>query len=213
MEKMNKQNHIDKRIILASASPRRVELLSKLVPSFDILPTNADENQNGISSAKDLVMFLALKKCQYCITHNAIDYNSLIISADTVVYCDKVLGKPKSKEDARSMIDSLSGRTHSVYTGVAIYNTSTKQFDVFYDRSDVTVKRISKSEIEEYIQTDEPYDKAGSYAIQGAFGQYIESISGSYENIVGLPIQKLADKLNLCQNIYPLAALIPRIAN
>ena len=195
MEKMNKQNHIDKKIILASASPRRVNLLSKLVPSFDILPTNADENQNGISSAKDLVMFLALKKCQYCITHNILDDNSLIISADTLVYCDKVLGKPKSKEDARSMIESLSGRTHSVYTGVAIYNTSTKQFDVFYDRSDVTVKRISKSEIEEYIQTDEPYDKAGSYAIQGAFGQYIESISGSYENIVGLPIQKLADKL------------------
>ena len=196
MEKMNKQNHIDKKIILASASPRRVNLLSKLVPSFDILPTNADENQNGISSAKDLVMFLALKKCQYCITHNILDDNSLIISADTLVYCDKVLGKPKSKEDARSMIESLSGRTHSVYTGVAIYNTSTKQFDVFYDRSDVTVKRISKSEIEEYIQTDEPYDKAGSYAIQGAFGQYIESISGSYENIVGLPIQKLAKHLS-----------------
>ena len=196
MEKMNKQNHIDKKIILASASPRRVDLLSKLVPSFDILPTNADENQNGISSAKDLVMFLALKKCQYCITHNAIDYNSLIISADTVVYCNGILGKPKSKADARNMIESISGRTHSVYTGVAIYDASSKRFDVFYDRSDVTVKRLSKEEIEEYIQSDEPYDKAGSYAIQGTFGQYVESISGSYENIVGLPIQKLAKHLS-----------------
>lgn len=196
MEKMNKQNHIDKKIILASASPRRVELLSKLVPSFDILPTNADENQNGISSAKDLVMFLALKKCQYCITHNAIDYNSLIISADTVVYCNGILGKPKSKADARNMIESISGRTHSVYTGLAIYDASSKLFDVFYDRSDVTVKRLSKEEIEEYIQSDEPYDKAGSYAIQGTFGQYVESISGSYENIVGLPIQKLAKHLS-----------------
>lgn len=196
MEKMNKQNHIDKRIILASASTRRVELLSKLVPSFDILPTNADENQNGISSAKDLVMFLALKKCQYCITHNAIDYNSLIISADTVVYCNGILGKPKSKADARNMIESISGRTHSVYTGLAIYDASSKRFDVFYDRSDVTVKRLSKEEIEEYIQSDEPYDKAGSYAIQGTFGQYVESISGSYENIVGLPIQKLAKHLS-----------------
>lgn len=195
MEKMNKQNHIDKKIILASASPRRVELLSKLVPSFDILPTNADENQNGISSAKDLVMFLALKKCQYCITHNAIDYNSLIISADTVVYCNGILGKPKSKADARNMIESISGRTHSVYTGVAIYDASSKRFDVFYDRSDVTVKRLSKEEIEEYIESDEPYDKAGSYAIQGTFRQYVESISGSYENIVGLPIQKLAKHL------------------
>ena len=196
MEKMNKQNHIDKKIILASASPRRVELLSKLVPSFDILPTNADENQNGISSAKDLVMFLALKKCQYCITHNAIDYNSLIISADTVVYCNGILGKPKSKADARNMIESISGRTHSVYTGLAIYDASSKRFDVFYDRSDVTVKRLSKEEIEEYIQSDEPYDKAGSYAIQGTFRQYVESISGSYENIVGLPIQKLAKHLS-----------------
>lgn len=196
MEKMNKQNHIDKKIILASASPRRVELLSKLVPSFDILPTNADENQNGISSAKDLVMFLALKKCQYCITHNAIDYNSLIISADTVVYCNGILGKPKSKADARNMIESISVRTHSVYTGVAIYDASSKRFDVFYDRSDVTVKRLSKEEIEEYIESDEPYDKAGSYAIQGTFGQYVESISGSYENIVGLPIQKLAKHLS-----------------
>ena len=196
MEKMNKQNHIDKKIILASASPRRVELLSKLVPSFDILPTNADENQNGISSAKDLVMFLALKKCQYCITHNAIDYNSLIISADTVVYCNGILGKPKSKADARNMIESISGRTHSVYTGLAIYDASSKRFDVFYDRSDVTVKRLSKEEIEEYIESDEPYDKAGSYAIQGTFRQYVESISGSYENIVGLPIQKLAKHLS-----------------
>lgn len=196
MEKMNKQNHIDKKIILASASPRRVELLSKLVPSFDILPTNADENQNDISSAKDLVMFLALKKCQYCITHNAIDYNSLIISADTVVYCNGILGKPKSKADARNMIESISGRTHSVYTGVAIYDASSKRFDVFYDRSDVTVKRLSKEEIEEYIESDEPYDKAGSYAIQGTFGQYVESISGSYENIVGIPIQKLAKHLS-----------------
>lgn len=196
MEKMNKQNHIDKKIILASASPRRVELLSKLVPSFDILPTNADDNQNGISSAKDLVMFLALKKCQYYITHNAIDYNSLIISADTVVYCNGILGKPKSKADARNMIETISGRTHSVYTGVAIYDASSKRFDVFYDRSDVTVKRLSKEEIEEYIQSDEPYDKAGSYAIQGTFGQYVESISGSYENIVGLPIQKLAKHLS-----------------
>lgn len=196
MEKMNKQNHIDKKIILASASPRRVELISKLVPSFDILPTNADENQNGISSAKDLVMFLALKKCQYCITHNAIDYNSLIISADTVVYCNGILGKPKSKADARNMIESISGRTHSVYTGVAIYDASSKRFDVFYDRSDVTVKRLSKEEIEEYIESDEPYDKAGSYAIQGTFGQYVESISGNYENIVGLPIQKLAKHLS-----------------
>lgn len=196
MEKMNKQNHIDKKIILASASPRRVELLSKLVPSFDILPTNADENQNGIFSAKDLVMFLALKKCQYCITHNAIDYNSLIISADTVVYCNGILGKPKSKADARNMIESISGRTHSVYTGVAIYDASSKRFDVFYNRSDVTVKRLSKEEIEEYIESDEPYDKAGSYAIQGTFRQYVESISGSYENIVGLPIQKLAKHLS-----------------
>ena len=196
MEKMNKQNHIDKKIILASASPRRVELLSKLVPNFDILPTNADENQNGISSAKDLVMFLSLKKCQYCITHNAIDDNSLIISADTVVYCDGILGKPESKADARNMIESISGRTHSVYTGVAIYDASSKRFDVFYDRSDVTVKRLSKEEIEEYIESDEPYDKAGSYAIQGTFGQYVESISGSYENIVGLPIQKLAKHLS-----------------
>ena len=201
---MKNQEQANKRIILASASPRRVELLSKLVPSFDILPTNADENTSGISSVKDLVMFLALKKCQYCLEHNDIDKNSLIISADTVVYCDKVLGKPDSKDDARKMIESISGRTHSVYTGVAIYDASSERFDVFYDKSNVTVKRLSEAQIEEYIQSDEPYDKAGSYAIQGAFGKYIESISGSYENIVGLQIQKLVKHLsdfggiNLC---------------
>lgn len=94
------------------------------------------------------------------------------------------------------MIESISGRTHSVYTGVAIYDAISERFDVFYDRSNVNVKRLSKEQIEEYIQSDEPYDKAGSYAIQGAFRQYIESISGSYENIVGLPIQKLVKHLS-----------------
>ena len=102
------------------------------------------------------------------------------------------------------MIESISGRTHSVYTGVAIYDAISERFDVFYDRSNVTVKRLSEAQIEEYIKSDEPYDKAGSYAIQGAFGKYIESISGSYENIVGLPTQKLVKDLsdfggiNLC---------------
>ena len=108
---------------------------------------NADENTSGISSAKDLVMFLALKKCQYCLEHNDIDKNSLIISADTVVYCDKVLGKPESKDDARKMIESISGRTHSVYTGVAIYDAISERFDVFYDRSNVNVKRSLRSKL------------------------------------------------------------------
>ena len=182
-------------IVLASASPRRSELLSKLGLKFDVEPVFADESHHGINSAKDLVMFLALKKCQAALKCREYANSTLIISADTVVSHKTIMGKPSSLDEAREMIISISGQSHSVFTGVCICNTSSKSFDVFYDETKVFVKKLSPVQIENYIKSDEPYDKAGAYAIQGIFGKYIDHIEGSFENVVGLPIQKLSERL------------------
>ncbi len=172
------------RIILASASPRRKEILSKLGVDFEIIVSNADENINE-SNPEILVERLSEIKAKK-ILQKAGSNGTLILAADTVVVLeDKVLGKPSSKEDAYFMLSSLSGKRHSVHTGVSVIFNG--KIETTHDTTDVFFREILDEEIKQYIETDEPYDKAGSYAIQGIAGKFIDKIEGSFSNVMGLP--------------------------
>ena len=170
-------------IILASKSPRRKELLEMagydfVVKTYDVEEDIQDDNP------VEYVEKTALKKGIIASQNNPED---IIISADTIVVLDdKILEKPKDKLDAYSMIKSYKGRNHHVYTGVAILYKN--ECINFYEDTIVSVCDLTDEEIMNYVNTDEPYDKAGAYAIQGIFGKYIEKIEGDYFNVMGLPL-------------------------
>lgn len=175
------------RFILASASPRRKELLSYICDDFKIIPSNVPE-----VVPKGLVVY---KQPEYLSKIKAMDIaaqypNETVIGADTsVILGNVILGKPKDRHDAFSMLSNLSGRVHKVVTGCTVVkNGECKSFSVV---SKVKFQKLTKAEIEAYLDTDEPYDKAGSYAVQGRAGAFIEWIKGDYFNIVGLPIATL----------------------
>ena len=173
------------KIILASNSPRRKELLQTHGYDFEVIPSSVDENINKELSVYENVMNLAKIKCLDVYQNNK---GRIVLAADTiVVYNNEILGKPKDEEDAFRMLTLLSGNTHEVITGVAVANENT--IEVSYEVSKVHFKNISSEEIYEYIQTKEPLDKAGSYAIQGIGGKFIESYEGDFNNIVGLPME------------------------
>ncbi len=174
-------------IILASASPRRRELLGYIVKDFSVLPSGVEEIvPKGMS---------VLKQPEYLSKIKALDIakqfpNDTVIGADTsVILGNEILGKPKDRADAKKMLFKLSGKVHKVITGCTVVkNGVVTSFSVV---SKVKFQRLSKAEIEAYLDSDEPYDKAGSYAVQGRAGAFIEWIKGDYFNIVGLPISKL----------------------
>ena len=170
-------------IILASKSPRRKELLEMAGFDFVVRTYDVEENIKEDDPA-EYVKKTALKKGLVASSYNPLD---IIISADTIVVLDdKILEKPKDKQDAFSMIKSYQGRSHHVYTGVAIIYKN--ECINFYEDTLVTVSNLTDEEIRDYINTSEPYDKAGAYAIQGIFGKYIEKIDGDYFNVMGLPL-------------------------
>ena len=172
------------RIILASASPRRKELIKKIFDKVEYMPQNVDEDIEE-DNPVELVKKLAEKKL------NGIDKtysDALIISADTiVVFNNKVYGKPKDKQDAVRILEELNNNTHIVYTGVCIAYKGVKT--IFYEESFVTFKNMTRETIEKYIEDKNPLDKAGAYGIQDE--DVVLSYKGSYTNIVGLPIEKL----------------------
>ncbi|MEH7399726.1 Maf family protein [Gottfriedia acidiceleris] len=180
-----------KKLILASASPRRKELLSMLNIPFIIETSDVEEVMEQNLQSSEIVMKLAEEK--------AIDVsnkfpNAVVIGADTIVtYNDKKLGKPTSKEDAFAMLKMLSGKTHEVFTGVSIINEG--KSSSFYQCTKITFSELSDQEIMDYINTNEPMDKAGSYGIQGFGGTFVEKIDGDYYSVVGLPINKVKKKL------------------
>ncbi|MBF0452390.1 MAG: septum formation protein Maf [Candidatus Magnetomorum sp.] len=185
-------------LILASQSPRRKQLLEQAGLTFQIVPANIDESPFSLLPPEDAVTASSKAKalhigCQYP--------NCWIIAADTIVVIDNtILGKPRSKIHAREMLEILSGKTHQVLTGYTISCDSKKQ--LFYDvvTTDVRFKPLHTDEIEWYIQTNEPYDKAGAYAIQGIGAFIVQSINGSYTNVVGLPVCEVMELL-IKQNI------------
>ena len=182
----------DFRLILASGSPRRRELLTKMGYTFEIIKPDVDEHVKGL--ARDVVRVLSQRKAEAA----ARDVHSgVIIASDTLVSLDgAALGKPEDEADARRMLHMLSGRTHEVFTGVTIIDTDHNRVQTRVVRTGVRFRNLTDAEIDQYISTGEPMDKAGAYAIQGGAGAFVEAYDGSYENVIGFPVDDIQAMLN-----------------
>lgn len=178
-------------IILASASPRRQELLRQVGVSFRVVPSSVDETVTAIMSPGEYVEHLAVSKARaVAVLHPG----TLVIGADTTVVLDgEFLNKPADRAEAIGMLERLSGRGHHVYTGLALVRDL--QSEVSHERTTVHFRELSRSEIERYVASAEPMDKAGAYAIQGLGAVLIKSIEGDYFNVVGLPISRMVQML------------------
>lgn len=187
-----------KTIILASASPRRRELLSQIGIPFIVRKSNAEEKTEGCEPA-ELVKELSCLKARdiFDKLSEREKENSLVIGADTVVACDgNIMGKPKSKAHAIEMLTLLQGRAHEVYTGVTLIFKEDRVKEIsFAEQTKVNIFPMSFAEIEEYVATGDANDKAGSYGIQGSFAAFIKGIEGDYNNVVGLPVGRLYQEL------------------
>lgn len=185
------------KIILASASPRRRELLSKAGVCFSVLPSTGEEIITSTRPA-DVVEELSRQKAFFVADklqqEGTAKEDMLIIGADTIVaFQDRILGKPADEKDAVETLLSLQGNTHQVYTGVTVIKMEKGQRVpvTFSECTDVTFYPVAKEEILSYVRSKEPMDKAGSYGIQGSFGIYVKGICGDYNNVVGLPVARL----------------------
>ncbi len=175
------------KVILASKSNRRKQLLKRIVNNFKIVDSKLDESKIKLDKPERYCLNLAQLKAEKVLAKNPQD---LIIGADTIVYLgNKILGKPKNYDDAFKMIKLLSNKTHKVYTGVSIISQSNKIN--FVEKTEVTFYNLSDKEIDNYIQQDKPYDKAGSYGIQDGSQLFVKAIKGNYENVIGFPIAKI----------------------
>lgn len=187
------------KIVLASASPRRRELLEQIGIKFDIVVSNEpeDEIDKNLSPENYTSELALMKACNVAKKLTGTKRrNSLIIAADTVVYSDGIiLGKPKDKEDAFRILKGLSGKTHEVYTGVCVMRLSDGYAVSESVKTSVVFKDLPDSMIKKYIETGEPMDKAGAYGIQGKGAVLVKEINGDYFNVVGLPVSTLYDML------------------
>lgn len=182
------------KIILASASPRRKELLAKAGISFTVIPAAGEEKRIS-EDPGEAVQQLARDKAEWVAQSLAeCEEGTLVIGSDTiVVFENRILGKPKDRRDAAETLEKLQGNTHQVYTGVTVLKRKAGKWveHTFFESTDVTFYPVSREEIQDYIATGEPMDKAGSYGIQGLFGIYVKGICGDYNNVVGLPVARL----------------------
>lgn len=184
-----------KKIILASASPRRIEMMKDNGFDPEIIPAHVNENIPFAMTPEASAMYLALKKASYAaVRYESIDTyeneDMLVIGADTIVVDDgKIIGKPKNAEDAFDILSRLRSRHHHVITGVCIitFDKERSRKICFYDKTRVFFKNYNDEELVSYISTSEPYDKAGGYAIQGTFGKYVDHIEGNLDNVIGFP--------------------------
>jgi len=182
------------RLILASASPRRAEILRDAGYHFSILSSAIDETPYADESPRDLVQRLAETKADLAAARAV--GPAIVIAADTeVVLDDHIFGKPRSSADARRMLSKLSGRTHAVLTGVSLVRLPDAERISFVETTLVTFAPLSEEEITRYLATGEPHDKAGAYAIQGYAARYIPRVEGCYFNVVGLPLARLQQAL------------------
>ncbi len=184
-----------RKIVLASASPRRRELLEKAGVSFEIRTAAGEENPRASEPEEVVKELSGAKAWSVAGTFpEGTEEGCLIIGADTIVaFGNRILGKPKDREDAEETLMELQGATHQVYTGVTVLERKKDGWTpfTFAERTDVTFYPVSRQEIREYADTGEPLDKAGSYGIQGKFGVYVKGIRGDYSNVVGLPVARL----------------------
>lgn len=188
---LNKRIKQMKHIILASASPRRKEILELADLKFDVMPSDAQEITTK-TAPNEVVMELASLKAKDI--YKKSEKQSMIVGADTVVaYQGQILGKPTDEADAKRMLTMLSGQTHEVYTGVCVIEDGKTK--TFYEETKVTFYEISDEQIDHYIKTGEPMDKAGSYGIQGKAAVFIKGIEGDYYNVVGFPIARFLQEI------------------
>src|SRR3990167_695364 len=178
------------RIVVASSSPRRRELLSTLGLGFDVIHPSSDETVSGNETPEDFVLRVSAEKASS--VSRTLGEGVVVIGADTVVVVDgEILGKPRDHEDASSMLRKLSGKEHHVYTAFSIVRPKNEILHSEIVDTRVRVKPLAASEIEGYIKTGEPMDKAGAYGIQGIGSFMVGGFEGSYSNVVGLPVEEL----------------------
>lgn len=171
-------------LILASGSPRRRELLGRMGYEFQICSPDVDEHVSG--HARDIVRTLAVRKARAAAERFD---RGVIIASDTLVSLDGApLGKPANADDARRMLRALSGREHEVFTGVCLIDAQTGMEEAQVDRTGVRFRPLTDAEIDAYVATGEPMDKAGAYGIQGGAGAFVEGLDGSFENVMGFPV-------------------------
>lgn len=174
------------KIILASASPRRAELLYQIGVKFELVPSQIEERPHPDEAPPDYITRIARAKV---IAVARQQESGLIIGADTVVVLDgRLLGKPVDNHEAKNMLKQLSGRWHAVMTGVALYDVESRHEVADYEKTLVKFAQLTDREIDWYVHTGEPKDKAGAYGIQGLGGLFVDEIAGNYYNVVGLPI-------------------------
>ena len=186
------------KVILASASPRRLEIMNKHGVHPLVLPQDTDEHLPDGAGMTEAVEALAAQKARACYDFVKDDpsYDGyLIVGADTIVWKDEIMGKPADADDAFRMLDRIRGTFHYVVTGICLMDKSSGSWSVMSDVTMVHCVNYTDEDIRSYISTAEPYDKAGSYAIQGYFGRYIDHIEGDYENVVGLPFYRIESAL------------------
>jgi len=185
-------NHLP--LFLASKSPRRKKLLQQLNLKFKVISVEIDESRKGKETPVNMVKRLAEEKLIASMKNIG---EGIIITADTIVVLNgEILGKPLDRAEAKKMLNTLSGKTHIVYTGFVVCNTKTGKSITDYEKTFVTFRKLGSKEIENYIKSGSPMDKAGAYGIQDDFGAvFIKKINGDYYNVVGLPISKLYKNL------------------
>ncbi len=182
-----------RRIVLASASPRRKELLELLGLRFEVEPSNYDEETVSGSEPHEMVRELSLGKARAAAAKHR---DAFIIGADTIVVLgNKVMGKPHTASEAKKMLHTLNGKVHAVITGFTILDTETGKVLSRSVETKVHIRKLTPEEIDNYVRTKEPLDKAGGYAIQGLGAVLVERIEGDYFNVVGLPLSALAEGL------------------
>jgi septum formation protein len=185
--------HLSAPFILASLSPRREELLRSAGLQFKIIPAHVNEEYLQGENPREHVRRLSQDKAMVIARKNP---SSLALGADTIVVIDGlILGKPKNKKQAREMLERLSDREHKVFTGFTLAHIATKVYKTKVISSAVRFKKISPEEMQWYVNCDEPYDKAGGYAVQGKGACFIKSIRGSYTNVIGLPLCEVLEEL------------------
>ncbi len=186
-----KQSNAALRLILASGSPRRRELLAKMGYDFEICVPDVDEHVSG--HARDIVAILSQRKARAAAAHYT---EGTVIASDTLVsYQGTPLGKPENEADAARMLKMLSGNTHEVFTGVTLLDAVSGRRMTRVVRTGVTFRSLSDAEIAAYIATGEPMDKAGAYGIQGGAGRFVVKLDGSFENVMGFPVDDIRDML------------------
>lgn len=182
-----------KTIILASASPRRKELLEKIGLKFEVEPADCEEVVDTALEAHELVQKLSRGKAESIARKHR---NAIVIAADTVVLMgDKILGKPHNQAEAKKMLRALSGKSHVVITGFTIIDTAKRRILSKTVETKVYIRELNPEEIDAYVKSGEPLDKAGAYGIQGLGSVIVEKIEGDYFNVVGLPLSSLAESL------------------